>query len=49
MATNDYVKDTIYLRLCAADLDMPDIALPTVVYSNNRACCDWAKKTRREY
>ena len=43
MATNECVKDTIYLRHRAADLDMIDIASPTVVYNDNRACCDWAK------
>ena len=45
MATNECVKDTISLHLRAADLYMPDIALPTFVYKDNRKCYDWAKKT----
>ena len=45
MATNKYIKDTISLLHRSDDLDMTDIALPTSVYSNNRACCNWAKTT----
>ena len=45
MAKNECVKDTISLRHHVADLDMIDIFLPTVVYNNNCACCDWAKTT----
>ena len=43
MATNECVKDTISLRHRASDLYMTEIDLPTVVYKNNRACCDRAK------
>ena len=45
MATNECAKYMIYLCHCAANLDMTDIALPTVVYNDTRAHCDWAKKT----
>ena len=45
MASNNCVKDTISLFLRAADLYIQDIALPTVVYNNNRACCECSKTT----
>ena len=45
MASKYCVKDTISLFPRAADLDIPDIALPTVVYNNNHACCEWSKTT----
>ena len=45
MATNECIKDTISLQHKVAVLDMTDIALPTVVYNDNRTCCDWAKIT----
>ena len=45
MATNKCIKDTIYLHNRATDLDMTDIALPTVIYNYNHTCYDWAKKT----
>ena len=43
IATNECAKDTISLRNQAADIDMIGIASPTVVYNDNRACCDWDK------
>ena len=37
MATKECVKDTIYLCHRASDMDMTDIALPTIVYNINSA------------
>ena len=45
MAKNECVKDTISLRHRAANLDMTDIALPTIVYNYKCACCYWTKTT----
>ena len=48
IATSECVKDVIYRIHRASDIDMTDIASPTVVYNYNRACCDWAKKSTKK-
>ena len=45
MATDEYVKDTMSIRLYACDFNMDNVENPMVIYNDNRVWVNWPNMT----